>query len=212
MSESDKPFMTRRGFFKRLFGRSEVQQACFAVQLVWDAFGHDELRRSIRALINGPGTEGVDEKRSFYKKLTSLVREAEPYYEYAFFEYTIDDEAEPTFREWITEIEAAIATEEEEVGDAVDGYHRMTNEQGYIVVTMILLFVHAHPLDGKLDLPEDELYTRAHLGTLVDSINRIDFERVVGDAAFIVPGSDDDGFSWDDFADEGWAYLKMVNS
>ncbi|MEL6180238.1 MAG: hypothetical protein AAFS10_14855 [Myxococcota bacterium] len=207
-----KPFMTRRGFFQTLFGQRKAKLSFFALQLVFDAFGHEELRARLTGLIDSPGSETPDEKRRFYKSVTGLLREVEPYLEYACFEYIVEPtQAEEAFHEWVADIEAGIASEEEEVGDTIDGYHRMDNEKGYVAVTLLLLFEQAHPLDGELDEEEEDLYTRAHLGKMVDSINRIDFNRTVADAAFIVPGSAEDGFSWADLADESWSHLKTVN-
>ena len=207
-----KLFMTRRGFFGSLFGKKKITQAFFAVQVVFDAYGHEELRASITDLIDTPGTESPDEKRSFYKSLTSQLREAEPFFEYASIEYITDpSEAEEAFHEWVGDVEAGIASEEGEVGDDVDGYHRMDNEKGYVAVTLLLLFEQAHPLDGKLDVEEEDLYTREHVGKLIDSVNRLNFNKIVGDAAFIVPGSEQDGFSWSDLADDSWSHLTPIS-
>lgn len=211
--DKDQPFLTRRGFFKRLFGGGDsVDMTFFGVQVVFDAAGQEDLRARIQRHLDGPATESVDEKRRFYKVLTSLVREAEPYYDYAYFELMMGrDQAEEGFEEWVHEIEAEMATEEEETDDDIDGYHRMDSSQRYIVVTALLLFEGKHPLYGSHEANMAEIYTRAGFGELWSSLNRINFNHLVGDAAFLMPGSAEDGFSSLDFADEGWEYLRPLS-
>lgn len=206
----EKPFLDRRGFFKKLMGPGAPSRTFFAVQVVFDAAGQEELRARIQAVLDAPGEETLEEKRRLYRRLTSALLEAEPFYEYAYFEYITDPEkAADSFEQWVLEIEAAFASEEEEVGDDVDGYHRMAASQRYIVVSMLFLADSPHPFHGE-ELDTEELYTRAGVGKLVDSVNRYNFNRVQADAAYLVPGSPDDGFSWADFADEGWAYLVSL--
>jgi hypothetical protein len=213
MADEQQPFMTRRGFFQRLFGGEDrVDASFFGLQVVFDAAGQEELRERIQAHLDDAETESVDDKRRFYKILTSLLREAEPYYDYAYFELVMGArDAEESFSEWVHDIEAGIATEEEETSDDIDGYHRMDNSQRYIVVSILLHFEGKHPLYGKHEASLDQIYTRAGIGALVESVNRVNFEHLLGDAAFLVPGSPEDGFSSLDFADEGWAHLRPMN-
>ncbi len=210
MSDKKQPFMDRRGFLKKIFGGSEVTRSFFAVQVVFDAAGHEELRARLQALIDAPGEETIEEKRRLYRRLTSVLAEAEPFFEYAFFEYVPDSSAaRDKFEEWVVEIEASFAGEDEEISDEIDGYRRLSNEQRYIVVSLIFLVEGPHPDHGK-EISEDELYTRAGVGGLIDSINRLRYDRVMADAAYLIPGSPEDGFSWADFADEGWSYLVSL--
>ncbi len=213
LDDKEQPFMTRRGFFKRLFGGGDrVDATFFGVQVVFDAAGQEDLRGRLQALLDGPETEDVEGKRRFYKALTGMIREAEPYFDYAYFELMMGhDESEEAFEEWVHEIEAEMATEEEEVGDDVDGYHRLEADQRYIAITILVFFEGKHPLYGTHEAVMSEIYTRAGIGVLLDSVNRINFNKVIGDAFYLMPGSPEDGFSSMDFADEGWEHLLPLN-
>ncbi len=209
---ADQPFLDRRGFLKTLFGKKTIDMTFFGVQVVFDAAGQEELRARIQALIDAPGQETPDEKRGFFKSLTSAILEAEPFYDYAYFEHvTGREDAEEGFEEWVNEIQAEMATEEDEVSDDIDGYHRMDNSQRYIVVTLLFLFEGKHPFYGTMEKSTEEIYTRAGVGELISSFNRITFEKVHADAVFLMPGSPEDGFSWSDFADEGWEHLETLH-
>ena len=209
MGES-KPFMDRRGFFKKLLGGSTIERSFFAVQVVFDAAGQEALRAQLQGVLDEVGEESVEDKRRFYKRLTSLMVEAEPFFEYGFVEYlTRSGETQDTFDQWVAEIESSFASEEEEIGEEIDGYHRISSSQRYIVISLIFLIEGTHPLHGQ-ELDHEEIYTRAGMGKMIDSVNRLNFNKVLADAAYLVPGSPDDGFSWADFADEGWTYLVSL--
>lgn len=205
----------RRGFFGRLLGKREFVRGCFAVQVVINAYGEEGLREKLHELIDEAHDidETPIEKKRFYKRLSSVLLGAEPYFEHASFEYEDHEKyADESFTEWVSELEANIATEEEEVGDEVDGYHRLSSENRYVVFTMVFLLTAPHPFADKYDGENEDDYTRRNLGELIDSVNYLDFEDVESDAVFLMPGNNRDGFSWADLADEGWEHLKMVRS
>jgi hypothetical protein len=204
----------RRGFFGRLIGRRPFKEACFAIQIVIHADGIDDLRKKLHEQIDSPDSEDPATKRAYYKSLTGLLREAEPFYEYASWSYQDDErEAANEFHEWVTEIEANMATETSETGEEVDGMHRLDADKRYIVVSLIFLLCRPHPWHEELDDEDEDTFTRPFIADLVDSINLLDFDQGVdGDATFLVPGSDADGFSWSDLADEGWEHLVMLHS
>jgi hypothetical protein len=206
--------VSRRGFFGKLIGKKKFERACFAIQLVIHADGIDDLRRKLHEEIDGPPEESPSEKRRYYKRLTALLKEAEPFYEHASWSYQDDGRhAADEFHEWVNEIEANMATEEEESDGDVDGIERLDADKRYIVVSLIFLLGRPHPWHDDLDDEDDDSYTRPRMGELVDSINLLDFEHGVdADANFLVPGSDADGFSWSDLANEGWEHLKILHS
>lgn len=204
----------RRGFLGRLLGRRPFRQGCFALQLVLHADGMPELRGRLHALIDGPTEEDPAAKRRYYKQLSALLREAEPFFEYGAFVYDDDERsAAAEFETWVSEIEAGMATEEGELGEDVDGHHRLDHDKRYIVVSLVFLLTKPHPFHEGLDHEDDEAYTRPRMAELVDSINLFDFAAgVEADATFLVPGSEQDGFSWSDLADEGWEHLHLLHS
>lgn len=206
--------LQRRGLLGRLFGRRPSERVFFALQLVLHADGDEGLRDRLHDILAGEGPTTPDDKRRYYRRLCAALLAAEPYYEYACFAYERDEErAGPLFDEWVSEIEASMATEEEETADAVDGYHRLDAEKRYIVVTLLFLLAGEHPAAAAFDPDDEDTYTREHMGELVDSIHLLDFEEgVEADATFLVPGSREDGFSWSDLASEGWEHLMLLRS
>lgn len=212
MSEKENPFMSRRRFFKRLFGGGDrIDATFFGIQVAFDAAGQEELRARIQMAIDGDDPTSVEEKRSYYKRLTHLVTEAEPYFDHGYFEHIVGyEDGEESFEEWANEIQAEMATEEDEVSDEVDGMTRMESSQRYIVVTLLVFFEGKHPYYGT-DRDIDDFYTRAGMAELINTINRLNFDKVISDAVFLMPGSPEDGFSWSDFADEGWEHLVELN-
>lgn len=206
--------MNRRGFLGRLFGRRPFRRACFAVQVVIHADGKEGLRDRLHALMDHPGEESPEDKRRYYKRLTGLLLEAEPYFEHAAYDYETDeDEALNLFHEWVSELEAGMATEPEEAGDDVDGYHRLDADKRYLVVSLVFLLAQPNPVATELDPEDEDMYTRPNIGQLIDSVNLLDFgEGVQADATFLMPGSSQDGFSWSDLADEGWEHLVMLRA
>lgn len=206
--------VSRRGFFGRMLGRKTFRRACFALQLVVHADGIDDLRKQLHAMIDGPVDETPNEKRRYYKALTALIKQAEPFFEYASWSYQDDERyALDEFHEWVTEIEANMATESTETADDEDDVDRIDTDKRYLVVSLIFLLGRPHPWHDELDDEDDDSYNRPRMAELVDSINLLDFEHGVdSDATFLVPGSDQDGFSWSDLADEGWEHLKILHS
>ena len=204
---------SRRGLLGRVFGKRPFQEACFAVQVVIEAGSDLELRRRIHEAMEQPN-ESPDDKRRYYKGLTSVLAETEPVFEYACWEYQDDErEAANSFNEWVSELEANMATEDIETGEDVDGFKRLSAERKYLVVSLIFLLEQPHPWDEDLDDEDEDTYSRKFIGELIDSINLLDFENgVAGDGVFLLPGSDEDGFSADDLIDEGWEHLKLLTA
>ncbi len=212
--------MNRRGFFSSLFGR-EPETFFFGVQFVLATLSSDDTGARLRKLIADASrknnAEKPQEKLALYKQCLTLVLENKPYWEYGYWDYITDsDEAnnEAEFESWVSEITASMATEQEELGTSHDESFRLSSEKGYIVVTMAFLLEYAplEPVRRLLeDMPEDEYWTHAGFTELCEALRRIDFEYALRDAVFIMPGNDDDGFSWEDLHSAGWNYLKPLS-
>lgn len=199
----NKPFMTRRSFFQRLMGRGHQGASFFALQIVFDCGPREELYEELRDIVGSFGDEDVDGIRRYYKRLARALRVAAPVYEYAFFEYVTDPDAtEGAFEHWVEEIEDASASEEH------DPYPPFEVER-YVAITVLLLLDHAHPLHGR-DLSEDYIYTREGLIELVESLNRVDYAGVLGNAAFMLPQDEHAGMTREHLDDEGWEYLHPI--
>jgi hypothetical protein len=210
--------MNRRGFFSGLGSlfkkRGEV--VFFGLQIVVNVYGEDAMRDALhRVLASGGDSERPSEKRAFYKRISALLMENQPFFEYGFWDYVSDaDAAEAEFEGWVSDIEGSMATEIEELGQEIDEVHRMSSDKSYVVVSALFL-IEAVPSQENFfsvveSIQEDDYLSRDTFGRLIEAINYIDFEYVHGDAAFIMPGSDVDGISWEDIHGEGWQYLKPV--
>ncbi len=212
--------MDRRGFiskFKSIFSsRREGDPFFFGVQIVINVYGEDELRQRLHRVIEEvEGVESPHDKRNFYKQITAILRESQPFFEYGFWDYITDPEdSVDEFHDWVEGIEASTATVGEELGDEVDELHRMSAEKSYVVVTIAFLLELSRDLEEMIGLieaiPEEEYFTPYGFNRLLDAINYTDFEYSHGDAIFIMPGNDQDGFSWTDMRAEGWEYLKPI--
>jgi hypothetical protein len=212
--------MNRRGFFASLLGR-EPETFFFGMQVVIATLSSDDtgnrLRRLLAEAARTNDAEKPQEKRALYKQIIAIVLENKPYWEYGYWDYLIEDNntsTEDEFDSWVSEISASMATEGEELGTGVDEAHRLSADKGYIVVSMAFLLEYApHESVRRLieDMPEDEYWTVAGFTELCEALRRIDFEYALRDAVFIMPGNDDDGFSWEDLHGAGWDYLKPLS-
>ena len=99
-------------------------------------------------------------------------------------------------------------------GAEIDEAQRLSNEKNYVVVTLAFLLEYGERQGELIELVEsigeEDYFTPIGFQKLVDAINYIDFEFSDGDAVFIMPGNEDDGFSWTDMRGEGWEYLKPI--
>jgi len=209
--------MNRRGFFSRIFGSKKIPDVFFfGLQTIIGSYAKDDLRQELHNIISsGSEEEAPQEKKRYYKKISSTLLECIPSIEYGFWDYiTNTSDAENEFHNWVNEIEASISTEEEEMGEEIDEVHRMSNEKSYVAVTVLFLLEGSERQSQFLsiieNIPEDELFSRESFKKLIDAINYIDFEYCFADASFIIPGNEEDGLSWEDIHSEGWNYLKPI--
>ena len=212
--------MNRRGFIssiKSIFDRRrEGDPFFFGVQIVINVFGEDELRKRLhRVISSAPATESPRQKHDFYKQVAALLRENIHYFEYGYWDYITDPvDAEAEFHDWVAGVEASTATVGEELGEEVDEAHRLSREKDYVVVTIAFLLEFTNSqteLIGMLEsIPEEEAFAPLTFRTLVEAVNYVDHEYSLGDGIFILPGTEDDGFSWTDMRAEGWDYLQPI--
>ncbi len=208
----------RRGFFSKvgsIFSR-QGDVVFFGAQFVINVFGENVLRAKLHRVIESGGSiESPHEKHSYYKRIAALLREDLPFLEYGYWDLlTKEGEAEREFDEWVTGITAMMATEEEELGDEIDEMHRLSSDKSYVVVTLLFLLSNTDglaPFFEMIDsIEEEEYYSKTTFSKLIDSLAYIDFEYSYADASFIMPGSEEDGISWEDIKGEGWEYLLPV--
>lgn len=212
--------MNRRGFFSSLFG-SEPDTFFFGVQIVILTLSSDDsgnrLRRLIAKASENDTEEKPAEKLALYKQIIAILLENKPHWEYGYWDYITDnDEAsnETEFDSWVSEITASMATESEELGTSNDEAFRISSDKHYVVVTMAFLLEYEQLERTRTlldNIPEDEYWTHAGFAELCEAIRRINFEYALRDAVFVMPGNDDDGFSWEDLHSAGWDYLKPLS-
>ncbi len=202
--------MTRRSWFSRLFSGGE-EGYFLGLQIVIRAFGEDTLRAKFARVIADPDGElaDVEAKRRYIKRIVGLLLEQEPYWSQGFWEYMTErGEAEAEFESWAAELSAGAATEDEEVGDDVDGMRRLSKNKDYVCVTMIFNLNAPYPPAG---IDDERLYWRREtFRALVNGLLFVNPETILADGVFIIPGSAEDGLSEEDLLTGGWEYLRVL--
>jgi hypothetical protein len=208
------PTVTRRGLLRSIgswFSPGGPKSYFVGVQVVTQSFGEDTLRARLHALMSEERVQGetVEEKRRFLKRLVALLLETEPYWTYGYWDYkTGAKEAVAEYQGWVSEIEASIATEDEELGATVDGVNRTSVTRQYVVVTVLFLLDSPYAPAEVGD--EEDFFKRGTFHELVANLAAINPHTIRADAAYVMPGNPEDGFSEDDLADEGWSYLRPL--
>jgi hypothetical protein len=189
----------------------------FGIQVAIEAFPKDRLRARLHEVIAKSAQEqSLAEKRAFYKRLTALLNEAVPIFERGHWDYVKNSrKAEKEFDTWCSELEGRSATEAEELGKGHDEILRLSSDKDYVLVTLLFLLEAGsnsdHTVAQRCDLPEDQYFTRRTFGYLVETIPMLTFASVVSDAVYLMPGTEDDGFSGDDLDGGGYEYLRPLS-
>jgi hypothetical protein len=187
----------------------------FGIQVAIKAFFKDDFRTRLHQAIDGSDDNmSLNEKRQFWKRITALLNEAMPVFEYGFWDLIRTDAAESEFETWCSEIEGAAATLPEEMGTEADEVHRSSADKSYVLVTLLFLVERDSNSDLTLgehcDLPESDYFTRGTFAQLIATIPVLNFANVQADAVYLSPGNDTDGLSDDDLRGEGYEYLKPL--
>jgi hypothetical protein len=189
----------------------------FGVQVAVRTFFNETLRDRLHALIAASGkggTQTLQEKRAFWKRLSATLNEAMPVFERGHWDLIRDGRAETEFETWSAEIEGALATETEELGSAADEVNRLSSERRYMLVTMMFLVELGSNADQTLgercDIPESAWHDRQTFARLIATPPLLNFANIQADAVYLVPGNDQDGLSEDDLAGPDYAYLKPL--
>ncbi len=187
----------------------------FGVQIAVKAVFRDPLRQQLARVIGeSEAQQTLFEKRAFWKRLCAVLNQAMPMFEMAYWDLVRGDKAQPEFETWCSEIEGALATEAEELGSAADEVNRLSANKDYVLVTLAVLVERGSNSDLTLgercDLPESDYFTRQTLARLVGTFPLLNFINVQADAVYLMPGSEDDGFSQEDLFGGGYEYLKPL--
>ena len=184
----------------------------FGLQIAIKCFGEDTLRARFARVLEEAriADEDVHEKRRFIRRFVALLEESELFWAYGYWEYVDEaEEAKEEFNTWVDEIESLLATEEEDMGEAIDEIQRISNRKDYVVVT--LAFLLDEPYEPATEAAnEDDAYLKETFVALVQGLGRIDPRTVQADAAYVVPGNEEDGLSEDDLYGPGWEYLRIL--
>ena len=91
---------------------------------------------------------------------------------------------------------------------------RISADKRYVSLSILFLFenteIHNKISEEIESINEDVFNDKVTYEALMDKIIKFDFNYLLGDAIFLVPGNDMDGLSWEDIHSEGWEYLKPI--
>jgi len=192
-----------------------VDYTFFGVQIAIKAFFKDPLRQQLAKVIADSSAEQtLFEKRAFWKRLCAVLNEAMPVFELGYWDLIRGGKAQEEFETWCSEIEGALATEKEEMGARADEVNRLSANKDYILLTAAVLLERGSNSDLTLgercELPESDYFTRQTFARLVAGFPLLNFVNVQADAVYLMPGSEDDGFSQEDLLGGGYKYLKPL--
>ena len=192
-----------------------MEYSFFGIQIAVKAFFKDPLRQKIAQVIAaGEAEQTLFEKRAFWKRLAAVLNEALPVFELGYWDLIRGGRAQEEFETWCSEIEGALASEREEMGDKADEMNRLSANKDYVLLTAAVLVERFSNSDDTLgercQIPESDYFTRATLARLLATFPLLNFANVQADAVYLMPGSDQDGFSQEDLFGGGYEYLKPL--
>jgi hypothetical protein len=188
-----------------------MEYTFFGIQLVIKTFPGDGLRARLhRVIAEAPADQSLADKRELYKRFTTPLIEALPMVELGFWDYIPrPQEAEHEFDKWCSEIEKEIATPNDPADPSQAGAKRE-----YISVTLAFLLQRGGNSDltcaSRCDIAEPYFFTRGTFAHLIATVPMLSFASVRSDAIYLLPGTDQDGFTAADLQDEGWSYLRRL--
>lgn len=220
----------RRSFIG-MGGQEDTTYAVFlGVQLVIQVFGSDDLRAQLKRLVDNEENTAQG-KRRFMKSVASLLLENQYAWEYGYWDYRTDaDDAIKNFNQWNNEIEASMATEEDEVGSEMDRLRRFSDNKEFVVVSLLMMIDNrdepveddhgsyefrptyqqlAQPLLSSIEEITEPYYWRTTTFiTLLEAIRALDPRAIERDAFYVFPGTENDGMSsMDLLGDASWKYM-----
>lgn len=206
--------MAKQGFMGKLsrwFGGTS-DTYFFGLQIAIKCFGEDMLRAKFARVLeeSHESGEGLQEKRRFIRRFVALLEESELFWTYGHWDYNDRaDEAAEEFRAWVDEIEGALATEEEEIDEEIDNIRRTSSRKDFVVATLVFLLDEPYT-PAEAIAREDDYYLKETFLSLVRGLSRLDPRVIQADAAYVVPGNEEDGVSEDDLYGPGWEHLHML--
>jgi hypothetical protein len=206
--------MARQGFMGKISrwfsGPSDTY--FFGLQIVVRCYGEDTLRARFATILEDArtGDEDVQDKRRLIRRFVALLEESELFWTYGYWAYYDKaEEATEEFDTWVDEVESLLATEDEELDEEIDNIRRTSNRKDFVVVTLAFLLDEPYGPAEEVEREEDA-YLKETFAALVQGLTRIDPRIIQADAAYVVPGNEEDGLSEDDLYSPGWEYLRML--
>lgn len=196
-------------------GKQLMGATFFGIQVVIRGFAVDSFRNRLHEIIaQSSGEQTLLEKRTFWKRLTAVLDEQLPAFDYGYWDLIRGHRAQEEFEEWSSELEGAAATEKEELGDAPDEINRISGEKRYVIVTLLFLLEEGSNADLTLgrrcDIPKSDYFTRTTFGHLIGTIPMLNFSNVEADAVYLLPGNEQDSISEEDLHGGGYEYLQLL--
>ncbi len=175
----------------------------------------DDLRKIIHQFIEEKDNiEKPSDKKRFFQKISHLFNEIIFAAEYGYWDFKAHNkEAEEVFNTWIAEIEES-SLNNFQVSDDENDISRISADKRYVSISIVMLFENTeehNKISEKIEqIEEDKYFDKSTYIELLSYILQFNFEYLLGDAIFLVPGNDLDGLSWEDIHGEGWEYIKPI--
>jgi hypothetical protein len=205
--------MNGKGLFSKLFDSKTPYQFFFGIQIVIGTQAKDKLRKELYTILSYRGDEELPEdKKVFYKAISSVLLKSSHTIEYAYWDYILKPtKAEDEFHIWINKVETSSVSEKNEINEKVG---KLSNDKPYFSFIMVFLLKGSEQLKLFMDIigsiTKDEAYFKNSIKKVIEAINHIDFEYSYGDACFIMPGNEKDKLVLSDIKLEGWELEAVV--
>jgi hypothetical protein len=185
-----------------------VERSIFACEVCVPMRHGSDLRAQLRAILQGaPAGCSLQKKWEMYQRLVQVLQPHARTFKKGCWDFFDDDaRARRDFEMWtqgMTTREGARDAPADEPGPR------------YLTLTMAFQIVQGTPTEQRLrklcDIPEPELWTAHTFARILQGIPSINFASVIGDVAYVIPGTDDDyGLTEEDLRLPKFNYLRDV--
>ena len=175
-------------------GEARLAYTFFGIQVAVKAFFKDDFRARLHETVaRGDAEQSLVEKRTFWKRVTAVLNEAMPVFEYGYWDLIRSDDAEEEFESWCSEIEGSVATEPEEMGTAADEVNRLSADQSLRAGHPGLparagLEQRPHRWASAAICPRRTGSPGQTFAHLIATVPMLNFANVQADAVYLVPG------------------------
>lgn len=184
----------------------------FALQLFGGMPESASIQREIAAAVHhAPAGAQPGGKTAFYTQLAERLRQNAHVFDRWVWDYI--PEHERAMEEYQSWTQGTVKDALEAQSAASQGPYRQ--ERRYFFVTLLFLLGAGSAADKYLraicDIPEDQLFTRQTLHSLLNAIPHLNFSGVRSDALYVRPGTNGaGGVTLEELGQEHYEYLKPL--